>query len=206
MWRHMTVCRLFCVESCDVTWPSVDCSVWSHVTSHDSTYTLDNLHSIIWNHRPLHTVLTISCWFVRTSYLSTFKSDICVKLGIKPKSPILHWPQNNHQPLQPSNGCGCLVAVATCTIHSGVVTDSAFTNTCALHIEDYETWWLFGSCSSVVEHWLLKAASVQQRKALKTQSRCAITHTTPTGNIPEAPELGTPHYSKQNFGPQRCPL
>ena len=126
---------------------SVDCSVWSHVTSHDSTYTQDNLQSIIWNHRPLHTVLTISCWFVRTSHLSTFKSHICVKLGIKPKSPVLNWPPNNHQPLHPSNGRGCLVVVATCTIHSGVVCDSVFTNTCALRIEGYEGWWLFGSCS-----------------------------------------------------------
>ena len=25
-------------------------------------------------------------------------------------------------------------------------------------------------------------------------------HTTPTGNIPEAPELGTPHYKGQNVG------
>ena len=52
----------------------------------------------------------------------------------------------------------------------------------------------------------LTALSVQQRKALKMQPRCAIMHTTPTGNIPEAPELGTPRYSGQNFGPQRCPL
>ena len=31
-------------------------------------------------------------------------------------------------------------------------------------------------------------------------------YTTPNGNIPEAPELGTPHYNGQNVGPQRCPL
>ena len=33
-----------------------------------------------------------------------------------------------------------------------------------------------------------------------------ITHTTPTGNIPEPPELGTPLYNRQNFGSRRCPL
>ena len=33
-----------------------------------------------------------------------------------------------------------------------------------------------------------------------------IVHTTPTGNIPETPELGTPLYNGQNFGSQWCPL
>ena len=33
-----------------------------------------------------------------------------------------------------------------------------------------------------------------------------IMHTTPTENIPEAPELGTPRYKGQNFGSQWCPL
>ena len=33
------------------------------------------------------------------------------------------------------------------------------------------------------------SASVQQRKALKTQPRCAYTHTTPTGNVLEIPAL-----------------
>ena len=56
-------------------------------------------------------------------------------------------------------------------------------------------------------------ASVQQRKALKTQPRCAqplfngpIAHTTPTGNISETPELGTPLYNGQNVGSQWWPL
>ena len=33
-----------------------------------------------------------------------------------------------------------------------------------------------------------------------------IMRTTPTGNIPEAPELGTPRYKGQNVGSQWCPL
>ena len=41
---------------------------------------------------------------------------------------------------------------------------------------------------------------------LKTQPRCVITRTTPTGNKPEAPELGTPRYKGQNVGSQWCPL
>ena len=31
-------------------------------------------------------------------------------------------------------------------------------------------------------------------------------HTTPTGNIPETPELGTPRYNGENFGSQWCLL
>jgi len=56
-------------------------------------------------------------------------------------------------------------------------------------------------------------ASIQQRKALKTQPRCAqpllnslIAHTTPTGNIPETPELGIPLYNGQNVSSQWCQL
>ena len=33
-----------------------------------------------------------------------------------------------------------------------------------------------------------------------------IAHTTPTGYIPEAPELGTPCYKETNAGSQQCPL
>ena len=31
-----------------------------------------------------------------------------------------------------------------------------FSSTCAVHIEDYEGWWLSGCRSSVAEHWLHK--------------------------------------------------
>ena len=41
------------------------------------------------------------------------------------------------------------------------------------------------------------SASVQQKKALKTQPRCAYMHTTPMGNVLEIPALGTSRY---NFG------
>ena len=40
--------------------------------------------------------------------------------------------------------------------------------------------------------------SVQQNVMLNSP----ITHVTPTGNIPEAPELGTPRYKGQNVGPR----
>ena len=39
-----------------------------------------------------------------------------------------------------------------------------------------------------------------------TYSSARIRSATPTGNIPEAPELWTPRYSGQNVGPQWCPL
>ena len=31
-----------------------------------------------------------------------------------------------------------------------------FSSTCAVRVEDYECWWLFGCRSSLAEHWLLK--------------------------------------------------
>ena len=49
--------------------------------------------------------------------------------------------------------------------------------------------------------------SVQHKKKKKKKKKNSrITHTTPTGNIPEAPELGTPRYNGQNVGSQWCPL
>ena len=49
------------------------------------------------------------------------------------------------------------------------------------------------------------------KESSKTQPRCAqqpsyVTHTTPTGNILEASELGTSPYNGQNVGSQWCPL
>ena len=49
--------------------------------------------------------------------------------------------------------------------------------------------------------WLAFPVSIQQKEALKCSHavlKRLITHTTPTGNIPEAPELGTTHYKGQN--------
>jgi len=40
-----------------------------------------------------------------------------------------------------------------------------------------------------------------------SNDRCITRSSTmPTGNIPEAPELGTPHYQGERFWSQWCPL
>ena len=39
-----------------------------------------------------------------------------------------------------------------------------------------------------------------------SRSTAGLRSTTPTENIPEATELGTPHYKGQNVGSQWCPL
>ena len=51
-----------------------------------------------------------------------------------------------------------------------------------------------------------KAATNSKVMASIPHSTARLRSATPTGNIPEVPELGTPRYSGQNVGPQWCPL